>query len=120
MLPNYNYSNAFKCDKCPKSNDETGCPAWQEIVMENPRSGDTTIEKACLYVMMPKLLIQVSQAANRPAAAIESTRNELVQALGNMSEGITKTLSQQVNVLPMGPVYVEQDKGREIIQLPPN
>jgi hypothetical protein len=88
--------------------------------MENPRTGDTSIEKACLYVMMPKLLIQVIQAANRPAAVIESTRNELVQALGNMTDGITRTLSQQVNVLPMGPVHVEQERGTELIQLPPN
>jgi hypothetical protein len=115
-----NYEHAFECKECPQSNDKRGCPAWQEIIMENPRTGDTSIEKACLYVMMPKLLIQVIQAANRPAAVIESTRNELVQALGNMTEGITRTLSQQVNVLPMGPVHVEQERGTELIQLPPN
>lgn len=120
MIPNLNYANAFKCDKCPKSNDESGCPAWQEIIMENPRTGDTSIEKGCLYVMMPKLLVQVIQAANRPAAAIESTRNELVQALGNMSQGIAVALTNTVNVLPNGPVHIEQDLGSKPLPLPAN
>jgi hypothetical protein len=115
-----NYKHAFECSKCPGTNDENGCPVWTEIIMENPRSGDTKIQKGCLGGMLPQLLIQVIQAANRPAAVMESTRNELVQALGNMTDGITRTLSQQVNVLPMSPVQVEQERGTELIQLPPN
>lgn len=72
---------AFQCRRCPQNNDpERGpsCPAWWEWVEENTATGETRIERMCGWQGMPKFLTEVIKASNRPAAAIESTRNEIV------------------------------------------
>ena len=73
-----NYKNAFRCKKCPECNDENGCPMWWETIWEKP-SGEVKIIKACGYTQLPLYLIELVKASNRPAAAIESFRNEMVK-----------------------------------------
>ena len=73
------YKNPFECKDCPES--EKGCPAWTEIVETNIQSGEERITKDCLLKLMPRLMIEVIKASNRPAAAIESTRNSLIDSL---------------------------------------
>lgn len=70
------FKNAFNCKKCPECNDEKGCPMWWETVWEKP-DGEVKIIKACGYTQLPLYLIELIKASNRPAAAVESIRNEL-------------------------------------------
>ncbi len=80
-----NYKNAFKCKKCPQSNNENGCPMWWEIIETNTETGKERVRKACGYILMPLFLTEVIKASNRPAAAIEATRNALVESLTRLS-----------------------------------
>lgn len=73
------YANAFGCmngGDCPESNGKNGCPFWQEIVHEN-QLGEQKLVKDCLGVVYSMLAVEVIKASNRPAAAVESLRNEM-------------------------------------------
>lgn len=74
------YKNAWNCRRCPQRNDENGCPAWIEYTQENAH-GEQRTQKECLFQALPVFLVEVIKASNRPAAAIESTRNELAEQL---------------------------------------
>ena len=89
------YTNAFNCKRCPQRNDEKGCPAWWEWVEEST-TGEQRLSKRCGWQAMPEFLVQVIRASNRPAAAIESTRNEIVQGLGRMA-GLMAHMPLQLN-----------------------
>jgi len=83
-----NYTDAFNCKKCPES--VKGCPCWTELIETNIQSGEERITKECLYKLMPRLLVEVIKASNRPAAAVESMRNSLVE---NLSRGFSALVS---------------------------
>lgn len=74
------YKNAWNCKRCPQRNDENGCPAWVEYTQENAQ-GEQRVQKECLFQALPLFLTETIKASNRPAAAIESTRNELAEQL---------------------------------------
>lgn len=76
-----NYKNPFECKECPES--EKGCPCWTEIIETNIQTGAERITKDCLFKLMPRLMIEVIKASNRPAAAVESMRNSLVENLAH-------------------------------------
>jgi len=88
--------NAFNCSQCPEKNGDGGCPAWWEIVWENPQSDEVKVEKSCGLEMMPRILLEVLKASNRPAAAVESMRNEMKKdfstLLGLASVSISKRI----------------------------
>lgn len=68
------YKNAWKCKACPESNGALGCPAWCEVVETEVSSGNERITKECLFQMLPKMLVEVIKASNRPAAEIGAMR----------------------------------------------
>lgn len=68
---------------CPRTSDPNAkhfCPLWNEsgIVWTNQQSGAEVIEHCGARMIVPGM-IEVIKASNRPAAAIESTRNEMVR-----------------------------------------
>ncbi len=68
------------CEKCPHRFSERGCPCWVKGVVEtNIQTGEVRSSEGCFYQMFPKWIVHVLQASNRPAAALESLRNEMVQ-----------------------------------------
>lgn len=76
--------------RCPRNNDPekgTYCPAWTEYMESNPQ-GEERLQKECLFSAMPKFMIHTLAAANRPAAAIESLRNETTDHLGQIASAI--------------------------------
>ena len=85
-----NYKNAFKCKKCPQSNNEDGCPCWIELMMTNTRTGDEKIEKGCTYQLMPIMMIEVIKASNRPAEELGKMSNNFVKGLNVISGAIGK------------------------------
>lgn len=72
------YKNAFKCNACPQSNGENGCPSWWELVGED-MGKQPVLKKGCGHALLPELLLHVIVASNRPAAAVESMRNEMAK-----------------------------------------
>ncbi len=87
------YKNAWKCHRCPKSNDEKGCPAWIEYSETNIITGEVRITKECSFQAMPKFLVKVIEASNRPAAAVESTRNEIAAGFGRVISSIQNSVA---------------------------
>jgi hypothetical protein len=86
-----NYKNAFNCKKCPECNTEAGCPMWWEFMQTNDH-GQERLQKMCGYQALPMFMVEVIKASNRPAAAIEKTRNDLVAGLGNISHVIRESI----------------------------
>lgn len=78
------YKKAFKCDKCPETNSVTGCPAWTELFETNVATGQERFTKGCLFALLPKMIVEVIKASNRPAAAMESTRNAVIERLSQL------------------------------------
>lgn len=70
--------------ECPKTNDRNAkifCPAWSDgVVWSNVQTGEEKIVHCSFEALMPAL-VEVIKASNRPAAAIESTRNEISKQL---------------------------------------
>jgi len=89
------YKSAWKCNKCPESNDEKGCPCWTELIETNAETGQERITKNCLFQLMPNLLVEVIKASNRPAAEISAMR---VEAISNMQH-LVQTVTHQIPVI---------------------
>lgn len=70
--------------ECPKTNNPEAkhhCPAWTDgVVWTNSQSGEERIVHCSFEALMPAL-VETIKASNRPAAAVESTRNELTEQL---------------------------------------
>ena len=92
-----NYKNPFECKECPES--EKGCPCWTELLETNIQTGEERITKDCLLKLMPRLMIEVIKASNRPAAAMESTRNTLLECL-NRGFGSLVNVIEETKALP--------------------
>lgn len=84
-----NYQNADNCKQCPKRNDEQGCPWFWEWVETNG-TGQERLRKSCGKQAIQAHIIEVIKASNRPAAAVEDTRNEIVKGF----EKVTNTVVQ--------------------------
>jgi len=78
--------HAFDCARCPGKAGDGGCPAFWETIWERP-TGETKIIKGCGFEQLPLYLTEVIKASNRPAAAIESTRNEIANGLARIAVG---------------------------------
>jgi hypothetical protein len=73
---------------CPRNNDpEAGsyCPAWVEYTQTNLHTQEERTAKECLFQALPVFLVETLRAANRPAAAVESTRNEIARGFAEIS-----------------------------------
>ncbi len=80
-----NYAHAFECSECPESNGKNGCPMWWEFLAKDAGASQPELKKMCGYQALPTFLTEVISASNRPAAAIESMRNETVDIIRNHS-----------------------------------
>lgn len=78
------------CERCPHRYRKAGCPCWitekHGFLETHIQTGEQRIVTGCFYEVMPKLMMHVVQAANRPAAAVESTRNEIVRGFDAIDE----------------------------------
>lgn len=95
------YKNAFKCHKCPEDNSAKGCPMWWEISETEELTGQTRIRKACGYVLMPTYFQMMIRASNRPAAAENSTRNELSRKMGEGFDKIAQVLQNMPKTIEL-------------------
>lgn len=86
--------------ECPRTNNPDAklyCPAWSDgVVWTNVRTGEEKIVNCSFQALMPTL-VEVVKASNRPAAAVESTRNEIVNGFAALIE-----MTQKVPALAGG------------------
>ena len=80
-------------DYCPlikKSCIKHECNWYIQVMGKNPQTGQDINEYGCAIAWLPVLLIDGSQQTRQTGAAIESFRNEMVNAQTNinMLEGI--------------------------------
>ena len=80
-------------DYCPlikKSCIKHECNWYIQVMGKNPQTGQDINEYGCAIAWLPVLLIDGSQQTRQTGAAIESFRNEMVNAQSNinMLEGI--------------------------------
>lgn len=78
---------------CPRNGDPKAgkyCPAWTEYAETNLQTGEERITKECVFKAMPKFLIEVVKASNRPAAAVESTRNEIARGFEQLNDSVRR------------------------------
>lgn len=102
-----NHTAAFQCAACPRNNDPKAgpsCPAWWEWASENVGTGEARIEKMCGLTAAPIFLTEVIKASNRPAAAIESTRNEIAQGFSKVVPAIAARVAPLLATLAAAPV----------------
>lgn len=89
--------------ECPRTNSPDAkryCPAWNDgVVWENAETGSQKVVNCSFAMLMPGL-IEVIKASNRPAAAIESTRNEISKGLHNIAKAMQAIPTRQVKELP--------------------
>jgi hypothetical protein len=85
--------NPNTCKFCPYKYEE-GCPDWVDeswgLVETNIQTGETRLTTGCLKHIIVRTLGQMFAACNRPAAAIESTRNEIVVGFTKVAEALNK------------------------------
>jgi hypothetical protein len=91
-----NFANAYNCKRCPGNNGPKGCPEWIEYV-EQDEKGMQRITEECGRQAWPKWMGHVLSAANRPAAAIENTRNALIETLNGMGAAIERRVAAAVD-----------------------
>lgn len=73
---------------CPETADTAQkryCPWWWETVQTNAL-GEQRVLRSCGVTQLPTYLIEVIKASNRPAAAVESVRNELAVGLSRIAQ----------------------------------
>lgn len=87
---------------CPRtSNPEAKhyCPAWSAgVVYRHDVTGEERVVNCAFEALMPALT-QVIAASNRPAAAIEATRNEIAEGLGRVAQAMAQV---PMRLLPGG------------------
>lgn len=73
------------CERCPNRYSKRGCPCWigpeAGIFETNIETKEERLVTGCFYQVVVRLMSHVVRASNRPAAAVESFRNELVERL---------------------------------------
>src|SRR6187455_1567989 len=82
MLPDIKVKCPATCFKisCRKIVSDHDCPKFVKISGVNPNDGQPVDRYGCVDSFLPMLLIENSQQQRQTGAAVESFRNEVVQA----------------------------------------
>ena len=105
---------AHQCYRCPKdgaADGTRGCPRWWKTVQVSV-TGETKVWEECGDVHWPVYATEIIKASNRPAAAIESTRNEMVRGLAAIAVATREFSShaQLPSVAPVNGITYEEKK----------
>lgn len=90
------YTNPQTCERCPHRHSKNGCPAWVDadhgFIEGNIATGEQRVVTGCFYQVVPKLMVHLVQASNRPAAVLQEMRNETAQAMGQIATAVQNML----------------------------
>ena len=78
---------------CPRNNDPKRgkyCPAWLEYTETNVQTGEERITKECSFQAIPRFFVETIKASNRPAAAMESSRNEIARGFQELNSQVQR------------------------------
>lgn len=82
------------CPQCPNRYTLRGCPHWiteaHGFEEENIQTGEKRRVTGCYHTVSVRMMDHVVQASNRPAAAVESTRNEIVKGFVRVTDQVIK------------------------------
>jgi hypothetical protein len=72
---------------CPLHKADTStvchkCPWWTRVIGKNPQSEEMIDDWRCAVALLPMLLVENAQQSRGTTAAMESFRNNVVQAIG--------------------------------------
>jgi hypothetical protein len=82
------FTNGFDCAQYD-GKTPCLCPAWMALLQENPTTGETRILKDCQFRLSPIIWMELIKSANRPAAAVESARNEIDAGFSRLAEVVS-------------------------------
>jgi hypothetical protein len=100
------YAHAFKCQRdgeCPENHGAYGCPCWIVMTWTSPVGEERTAGE-CIFQALPKMMVEVIKASNRPAAAIESTRNEIAKGFAALASLAMLEAPNELQALPDRPL----------------
>ena len=107
-----NYKNAFKCHKCPQSNNSNGCPAWNEVIMSNAQTGSEQIVKGCNFQLLPWIMTEAIKASHLATGTAADYKNEMARGFAVMAQAMPELVTalastvededNKVDVLPPG------------------
>jgi hypothetical protein len=107
-----NYKNAFKCKKCPRSNKEDGCPAWNEVIMTNTQTGEQKIDSGCFFQMMPSLLCESIKASNVSTNTHADIKTEVAKGFSLIAQtipGFVEALADTIESTEKAKVLTQGD-----------
>lgn len=81
------FKRAFDCKRYD-GKTPCDCPCWMQILETNIQTGEERITADCKHIVEPRIWVEILKASNRPAAAVESTRNEIATGLRNVAEAL--------------------------------
>jgi hypothetical protein len=83
-----NYKKAFKCHKCPQSNQEDGCPVWNEVILTHSETGQEKIVKGCNFQILPFLITESIKASNVSTGTFSSIKNEIARGYAVIAQSM--------------------------------
>ncbi len=92
METRWRFKNAWKCHKCPQSNDENGCPAWWDFA--NANGGITkgcALHKDVLLNILWGVLHEASCAAASADKATNAAAESAIAAQSTLKASTTGT-----------------------------
>jgi hypothetical protein len=98
------YKKAFKCNKCPESNGEDGCPAWNEIIMT--KGAEENIVKGCNFQLMPWIMTEAIKASYLATGTASDMKNEVARGFSLMSQAMPNLITMLSEV--------KEDEAKEI------
>jgi hypothetical protein len=92
------------CPLIQKKCVEEKC-AWYTCVRgTNPNTGQEIDEWKCAVSWMPMMAVEIAQKSNQTGAAVESFRNEVVEANHQNQQLYAHALQQGINVAQITPI----------------
>lgn len=92
------------CPLIQKKCVEEKC-AWYTCVRgTNPNTGQEIDEWKCAMSWMPMMAVEIAQKSNQTGAAVESFRNEVVEANHQNQQLYAHALQQGINVAQITPL----------------
>jgi hypothetical protein len=84
-------------DGAIKDNELVKCRFWVNVIGQNPQTGETVNNWDCSFAWMPVLMIENSKVNRETGSAIESFRNEMVDANETSKQMLIATTQNVIN-----------------------
>lgn len=104
------YKKAFKCNRCPQSGDENGCPMWWTTVQTEEKTGEQRVYKGCGFVLLPNYMEAMWSSMRSSAAAVEGNRNAI-------AKGFESVVQPMIKLVALAQRKQEQEDLQNLLQI---